>query len=393
MAAESHCIIVKDEKVNDQIPDVNGPSIISNPENGEAIYGDSISFTVEAEGTDLTYQWQYSKDGENWVDSTVSGYATNSISVVAKPANNELKYRCKVKSGEDEVYSDSAVISSIPIISEQPESTSAKSRDMFQFTVGTRGSDVTYQWQYSKDGICWYNSTADCRNTNTYEHKAIFARHDLKYRCRVWHGDVTEVSSVVTLTVGPKVFRHPEDESTDYGHTVFFNVRCDVDKDDVTYQWQYSADGIAWEPCSYPYRRYDTDLLIAVLDRNKDGYMYRCEVTCHGISDYSNPAILQRKRVIYQQPKDVEISHDRESVDFVCGYRGNNLESVYWEWSTDGVHWKRSAGSRPRRGYLRLPLSETNFEAARKGIKYRCVIKYGDETLISETAGFIIVDE
>ena len=72
----------------------------------------AASFTVTAEGTGLTYQWQYrsSKDGK-WYNAKVDGANTSTMRIGVTDARNGMKFRCKVTDayGNQEI-SDAATL-------------------------------------------------------------------------------------------------------------------------------------------------------------------------------------------------------------------------------------------------------------------------------------------
>ena len=79
-----------------------GPQITSQPTNVTTKAGNTVTFSVSATGTELKYQWQTSKDGgKNWVNSGMTGYNTNTLTVSAIIERNGYQFRCIVtdKSG------------------------------------------------------------------------------------------------------------------------------------------------------------------------------------------------------------------------------------------------------------------------------------------------------
>ena len=55
-----------------------------------------VYFTVVAEGDELTYQWQWSADGESWGNTTLTGYNTNQLRVGVSSVTNGRQYRCVI---------------------------------------------------------------------------------------------------------------------------------------------------------------------------------------------------------------------------------------------------------------------------------------------------------
>ncbi|MBR4863253.1 MAG: hypothetical protein IKU07_01650, partial [Oscillospiraceae bacterium] len=69
----------------------------SGPEDKAVANGGIAKFTVVAEGEELTYQWQYCRTGSSkWVNTTMTGYNTDTLSVAATTGRNGYKYRCVI---------------------------------------------------------------------------------------------------------------------------------------------------------------------------------------------------------------------------------------------------------------------------------------------------------
>ena len=71
-------------------------SIKSQPKDVTAKAGETVSYTVEAAGTGLTYQWQYSLDGgKKWLTST--GWTSATCSFKGAENYSGRQFRCVVK--------------------------------------------------------------------------------------------------------------------------------------------------------------------------------------------------------------------------------------------------------------------------------------------------------
>ena len=72
-----------------------GPSILKQPSEFKGKAGEKVTFTVEAEGQCLRYQWQYCKNGE-WIDLDVEGADTAELILEITAADKGMQYRCIV---------------------------------------------------------------------------------------------------------------------------------------------------------------------------------------------------------------------------------------------------------------------------------------------------------
>ncbi|MBR6835053.1 MAG: leucine-rich repeat domain-containing protein [Oscillospiraceae bacterium] len=162
--------------------------ITSQPSSVSGVVGTKATFTVVAEGKALTYQWQYKSVSDTyWKNSTKEGSDTSSISVKITDARNGQMYRCIISDADgNEITSDEATITvqkSQPKITEQPVDYSGAIGTLAVFTVDAEGEGLTYQWQYSKDGTTWKNSSLRGYDTAILNVKVTEARVGQMYRC------------------------------------------------------------------------------------------------------------------------------------------------------------------------------------------------------------------
>lgn len=86
--------------------------ITKQPENVTAAVGETATFSVEANGDGLTYQWQWLGDGNTgWRNTSLTGSQTNTITAEATEARNGYQYRCVVTDvNGNTVASDAATL-------------------------------------------------------------------------------------------------------------------------------------------------------------------------------------------------------------------------------------------------------------------------------------------
>ncbi len=154
------------------------PVITTQPLSQMLSVGDKATFTVEATGTDLTYQWQYKSSLPNsaWTNLTRNdgtGFDTNTFTTTTLTGSQDhYQYRCLVRSkdyyygDENAKESDSATLQvtskgyiDIQYINEeyeiveQPVSQSVYAGATVKFRVDTTGSaNLTYRWLYKAPG-------------------------------------------------------------------------------------------------------------------------------------------------------------------------------------------------------------------------------------------------
>ena len=89
---------------------VTAPSIVTQPGNATVKAGETATFTIAVNGTDLTYQWQIDRnDGNGWVNidgATAAIYTTSTVDINC----SGFKYQCVVSNSAGTVTSNTAVL-------------------------------------------------------------------------------------------------------------------------------------------------------------------------------------------------------------------------------------------------------------------------------------------
>ena len=178
------------------------PKITAQPQKVSKAIGGTAKFTVTAEGTGLTYQWQLKKPGsDTWKNSTASGAQTASVSVTATEARNGYQYRCVItnKSGIS-VTSSPAALAVTAKITAQPKSVTTAAGTTAVFTVAAEGTGLSYQWQYyNTETGSWTSAGSTSARLEVTAAAGISGR---KYRCVVKNSlNNKAYSSSATLTV------------------------------------------------------------------------------------------------------------------------------------------------------------------------------------------------
>ena len=279
------------QKEPEEEPDPEQPlRITANPEDAEGAAGDNAVFTVAAEGTGLTYQWQYCNANSSvWRTSSLSGNDTPEITVPIAKYRDGQKYRCVVTDQDgNSVTSESASIKMIipedmPVITSQPEDFTGISGEKAVFEVKAEGTNLTYQWQYCNEGSnVWRNSSMEGSTTSAISVEIASYRDGQKYRCVVTGGaghSVTSDAAAIIVGLGegaPQITGQPENYAGAVGDTAVFEVKASGTN--LTYQWQYcNADSSVWRASSM---EGSTTASVSVpVTAGRDGQKYRCVIT------------------------------------------------------------------------------------------------------------------
>jgi gliding motility-associated-like protein len=129
---------------------VSSPIITTTPANQTVCIGDSVSFTVIATGTNLTYQWR--KGTVNLIDGgNISGATTATLTInPVTPLDAAIDYNVIVSgtySPNDTSANIALIINGGPIITNEPSNQSVCIGDSAGFSVIASGNNLTYQWR------------------------------------------------------------------------------------------------------------------------------------------------------------------------------------------------------------------------------------------------------
>ena len=147
---------------------VYAPAITNHPQDVEVKEDETATFTVEATGSDLSYQWQQNMNGSGWTDITGETDATYTTGKTTMDMNG-TQYRCVVKNSVKEVTSNTATltVTAIPTyeITVQTDghgtasasSTTAKAGEQITLTA-TPNSGYRFAGWTSSDNITFANA-------------------------------------------------------------------------------------------------------------------------------------------------------------------------------------------------------------------------------------------
>ncbi len=229
--------------------------VVASPEDQTACPGDMRSFSVDASGTGLVYEWQFEDaQGGGYVilsdDDHYSGVATATLVVTDIDSTHAGEYQCRV-AGEcgSPTLSEVATltVNTLPLIGSTPTDQFACPGDDVSFTMSAGGTGLAFQWQF--DGSGDFVDLGDDANTSGATSSilsltAIDAARAGQYRCVVSGacGDpLSTEPAMLTIGAAAQVVSQPEDRSVCPGVTVNFEV--EATGTDLTYQWQFSSEG------------------------------------------------------------------------------------------------------------------------------------------------------
>lgn len=333
------------------------PIVATQPTDQNYCEGDVASFSVTANGSFLTYQWQVD-DGTGFVDvvdgGVYSGATSATLSLTGIPLSYDgYQYQVIVSGSNNCSSSVTSVVVTLnedpnPFISSQPVDQYVCLGDVALFDVTASGTGLTYQWQedsgsgfviLSDGGIYSGTSTSALTLNGT-----LPGMDGYTYRC-VINGVIcsgTLVTNVVTLneTTSPYISVQPQDQSVCDGDNVTLDVTANGTG--LTYQWQVNAgSGFVNVTNGSLYSGATTSSLnISTTTLAMDGYQY--QVTINGTictnASTSNTVTLNvgNGPDITLGPAN-QVICDGDNASFTATVQGNNL-TYGWQ-VNDGSGW------------------------------------------------------
>lgn len=271
------------------------PVITRHPVSLSATVGSNVSFSIEASGEQISYQWQYSKNGgTTWKNapSTNASSKTSTNSFTASETYDGYQFRCIVSNpSSDGIVSDivTLTILNAPVITKNISSVTINDGDSVTFSINATGGDLQYQWQASVDNGRTWTNVASNGNENTYTATVTREQDQIQFRCCIQNslGDVISNNAIVFVRILPEITTQPRSISAAYGVSTFFAIAANGG--DLSYQWEYSTDeGNTWQQIDNA----NSSIYYIIASKLNNSYQYRCIVENEVGTVTSESAIL-----------------------------------------------------------------------------------------------------
>jgi hypothetical protein len=196
---------------------VNTPPAIDNqPTDATKCVGESVTFSVSATGTALTFQWR--KAGANVAGATSSNFTIGSVTT-----DDAGSYDCVISGACSPSATSNAVtltVNTPPNINNQPSSATKCVGESVTFTVAATGTSLTFQWRKE-------SNTIDGATASSFTIASVNTGDAASYDC-VISGvcSPTATSNAVTLTVNtpPNISTQPTNQTVCDGTSASFSV-------------------------------------------------------------------------------------------------------------------------------------------------------------------------
>ena len=370
------------------------PKIIAQPRDMLNVITNTARFHVSAQGTDLSYKWQYSDDnGATWKTSTTSSGKTDTYTFEGSRERHGRMVRCIVTNGYGQSVTSNTARLFFTIygaeITAQPKDVTCSLNETAKFTIGAvsyDNSSLTYKWQYSDDNGKTWTASTNANQTATYSTTATAAHNGRMVRCIVIDATRQIVTSsaarLIIKNTKPVISAQPANVTCDLDATATFAIA--VNGSGLSYKWQYSDDsGKTWSTSTASSL---TTSYAITAKAARHGRLIRCVVSDpYGNSVTSASAQLTIRTAITAQPKDVTCSEGGTAKFTVAAVSPTSL-TYKWQYSDDGGRtWKASNNTGMTTTY------STTASAARSGRLIRCVVTdSAGRTVISDAANLTV---
>ena len=192
----------------------DGPVILGQAFDVDAVEGEQTSLALEAVGADPTYQWYYRTSVLfDWQMVTEEEGTMAEYPLLPSREMDCRQYRCLIKDMIGETYSDVITLHVAygpPVITVQPRSqVVALDRRAF-YSVTATGGGLRYQWEYRQAGTGEWMPVEDSSGTSrTLLVTCTAEKNGNEYRCVVSNsfGSVVSRTAILTLRSSPIPFR------------------------------------------------------------------------------------------------------------------------------------------------------------------------------------------
>ncbi len=205
------------------------------PQNTNGFVGSDVTLTVNANGSNLSFQWQKIDENGKWVD--IEGATAYDLPLANVSEDDSGQYRCVVTNGIQQVISNPAVLNiyALPVIT--PENPQALAGDTVTLSV-SNNDGVSYQWQFASAGSASVFTDISGATSSTLTINPVeISMNDNAYRCICVIGGISTESNIVTLKVENKIVAatQPSNQKVKAGETATFSLDFAGVK---SYQWQ-----------------------------------------------------------------------------------------------------------------------------------------------------------
>ena len=366
---------------------LTGLSITSHSANVTTKVNDSVSFSVKAQGEDLTYQWYYKKAGQTaW--NKWGARITATTTATANATWNGMQVYCKVTDQYgNSIDSNPATITIKPDlkITAQPTDKTVKLGESLTLSVKAEGDGLTYQWYYKKSGqTAWSKWNGRTHASETCTPNATW--NGIQLYCEVTdsYGN-WEDSAVakITVTQDLKITTQPVNQTIKLGNALTLLLKAEGSG--LTYQWYFKKSGQS-SFTKWTNRTHASETVTP--NESWNGIQLYCVVKdSAGKSVQSNTikVTFSDAVTIVTQPANVTVKTGAD-VKFTVKAEGVGLTYQWYYKKATASDWSKWSG--------RTAASTTaTSNASWDGMQVRCIVKNSSGKSITSNAAKITLSD
>ena len=349
---------------------------------------DSLTLSVSAKGSNLTYQWYFRKrNASGW--SIWKGHTGSTLTAFANKTWDGMRVRCIVAdSNGTSLTSDETLITIRDALAiTTPMEDIYTSTDRYTtFVTSAKGIGLKYQWYYKKLGASGW-SVWNGRIAYWMSVKANSTWNGMQVRCTVTDEcgeQLTTNAATVYLTDIFKILVEPASGTFRVGETATFSVKASGRS--LTYQWYYKKKGASgWTL----WKGHNKAQISSVSNSTWNGMQVCCKVTNgDGTVLSSKPAVVTIDDIIRitSQPANVTAVTGRVT-SFNVKATGTDLKYQWYirkKSASDWTLWK---------GHDKAQTSAAANDSW-DGMKVRCrITNASGKTMYSDAAAVTIAND
>ena len=301
--------------------------------------GEQVTATLSGGTSGVTYQWQWSYDGNAWGNAGETGYDTDTFTVPNKPG---LKFRLSWT--RNSIWKGASSYVTVTAETVSYSTTTPEPNSQVKATLSGDTTGVTYRWQWSIDGHGWGNAGETGYNTDTL---TVPNKPGFKFRLSWTRNGVRQYASSHITVTATVVAEANVDYSTTTpvpGERVTATVSGDTNG--IAYRWQWSSDGRAWGNAGETGN--DTDTITVP---NKPGFKFRLSWTLNSVRSYASSYVTVTPTTVTYSSTTPDAG---SQVTATLG-NTNGVTSYRWQWSYDGRAWGNAGETGNNTDTITLP--------------------------------------
>ena len=224
---------------------ISGLEITEQPTDKTVILGDFVTLSLKANGSGVTYQWYFKKAGQD--SFSVWNNRTHASETVTPNATwDGIQLYCIVKDTDgNSIKSNTITVKIIRglTITEQPTDKTINLGDFVTLSLKAKGSGVTYQWYYKKQGQNSF-SVWNGRSSSVETVMPNYTWNGIQLYCLVKDTGGNSIKSntiTVTIVSSITITEQPTDKIAALGQSVTLQIKAKGSG--LTYQWYVKKKG------------------------------------------------------------------------------------------------------------------------------------------------------